>query len=407
MPFNGLTSQPAINRSFFARGIVTGWPRLAASEAKGRLGETHRRILLSRGGGSSRARRPERPGRKNHQRVQKATTGATTDYLFDLAGHVIGEANDSTGSTTTEYVFMEGELLAQIDSSGNIYYAHNSQVSAAQKMTDASRTLVFDRIQEPFGEDSSTPTNTDPTNHRFPGQYADAEDLLNQNNNREYDPTLGYIEADPSGFRGGLNLFGYALQNPTQVIDPSGLDGSLYNSGSAASPVFINASTSGTTSATSASAQTLTAVHATGGNTQQYFELANPSQGGGYIIQQNDMYYLDRSGNHLQSYSFWEAWSVAPGQTHVTPITGWDDNVAFDKDAAAECNAAGAGVTQTARYYDASQLSGGKLPSSFQSWPAPGSVRQADGLPSTTTDPGLPLNVPTVSRTLTNPPSSQ
>ena len=136
------------------------------------------------------------------QRVQKATTGATTDYLFDLAGHVIGEANDSTGSTTVEYIFMEGELLAQIDSSGNIYYAHNSQVSAAQKLTNASRTLVFDRIQEPFGEDSSTPTNTDPTNHRFPGQYADAEDLLNQNNNREYDPTLGYIEADPSGFGG-------------------------------------------------------------------------------------------------------------------------------------------------------------------------------------------------------------
>jgi len=270
MPFEGLTSQPTVHHSVLARGIVTGRPRLAKSEAKGRLGETHRRILLSRDGGSSRARRPERPGRKATddrvmngavaasmtyggrdrlesitvgtptvtfkvnalgQRVQKATTGATTDYLFDLAGHVIGEANDSTGSTTVEYVYMEGELLAQIDSSGNIYYAHNSQVSAAQKLTNASRTLVFDRIQEPFGEDSSTPTNTDPTNHRFPGQYADAEDLLNQNNNREYDPTLGYIEADPSGFRGGLNLYAYARQNPTQWTDPRGLLASMCGPG--------------------------------------------------------------------------------------------------------------------------------------------------------------------------------
>jgi RHS repeat-associated protein len=243
MMTNGLTSQPAINRSFLARGIVTGWPRLAASEAKGRLGETHRRIFLSRDGGSSRARRPERPGRKNHQRVQKATTGATTDYIFDVRGALIAEANDSTGSTTLEYVWMEGQLLAQIDSSGNIYYVHNNQVNAPQKMTDASRTLVWDYETEPFGEYYAAPTNTDSTNHRFPGQYADAEDLLSQNNNREYDPTIGYIEADPSGFRGGLNLFGYAGQNPTQNIDPSGLDSfagvpSYSGSGGAYNPAF-------------------------------------------------------------------------------------------------------------------------------------------------------------------------
>ena len=42
---------------------------------------------------------------------------------------------------------------------------------------------------------------------------------------RDYDPSLGrYIQADPSGFRGGLNLFGYAAQNPTQWVDPMGLE---------------------------------------------------------------------------------------------------------------------------------------------------------------------------------------
>ena len=159
------------------------------------------------------------------QRVQKATTSATTDYLYDLAGHMIGEANDSTGSTTLEYIFMEGKLLAQVDSSGNIYYSHDNQVGAPQKITNSSMTIVWDYETEPFGETYATPTNTDPTNHRFPGQYADAEDLLSYNMNRDYDTTLGrYIEADPLGLKAGPNVFGYAGQNPAEFVDPTGKD---------------------------------------------------------------------------------------------------------------------------------------------------------------------------------------
>lgn len=158
------------------------------------------------------------------QRVEKGTTGLTTDYQYDVRGNLIGENDDSTSNDIVEYVWMEGMLLAQIDSSGNIFYVHSNQVNAPQKITNASRTVVWDYEIEPFGETYATPTNTTPTSHRFPGQYADAEDLLSYNGNRDYDPTLGrYPEADPSGFTGGLNLFGYAGQNPVQAIDPSGL----------------------------------------------------------------------------------------------------------------------------------------------------------------------------------------
>jgi len=158
------------------------------------------------------------------QRVQKAVTGATTDYHYDLAGHLIGEANDSTGANLREYVYMEGTPLAQIDSSGNIFYVHNNQVNAPQKITDASRTLVWDYEIEPFGETYATPTNTDPTNIRFPGQYSDAENLLNYNGWRDQDPTTGrYNEADLLGFAGGYNLFSYAGQSPTQWTDFFGL----------------------------------------------------------------------------------------------------------------------------------------------------------------------------------------
>ena len=41
---------------------------------------------------------------------------------------------------------------------------------------------------------------------------------------RYYDPSIGRdISADPIGQRGGLNLYTYALNSPTGVIDPLGL----------------------------------------------------------------------------------------------------------------------------------------------------------------------------------------
>jgi len=159
------------------------------------------------------------------QRVSEAFSGATTHYIHDIRGNIIAEANGSTGTTTQEYVWMEGELLAQIDGSGNIAYVHNNQVEAPQKITNPSRTLVFDQISEPFGEVYSTPTNTTPTNIRFPGQYANANNSLYHNNNRDYFPWGDiYAEVDPSGLAGGLNPLSYAGQNPTENIDPWGLD---------------------------------------------------------------------------------------------------------------------------------------------------------------------------------------
>jgi RHS repeat-associated protein len=158
------------------------------------------------------------------QRASKASSGTTTDYIQDIRDNIIAEADGSTGTTAQEYVWMEGQLLAQIDGSGNIVYVRSDYVNNPQKIPNPSRTLVWDRIQEPSGEDSSTPTNTTPTNHRFPSQYFDAEKSLNYNNFCDYDRSVGrYIEADLLGLNGGSNFFSYAGQSPTQWIDPEGL----------------------------------------------------------------------------------------------------------------------------------------------------------------------------------------
>ncbi|RJP74812.1 MAG: RHS repeat-associated core domain-containing protein [Desulfobacteraceae bacterium] len=59
----------------------------------------------------------------------------------------------------------------------------------------------------------------------YPGQYYDSETGLHYNYYRYYDPSVGrYLTPDPIGLAGGINLYAYALNNPTNLIDFYGLD---------------------------------------------------------------------------------------------------------------------------------------------------------------------------------------
>ncbi len=122
--------------------------------------------------------------------------------------------------------FLPG-LLAQSTggrtTSEQIYYYINDHLGTPQKMIDQTNSVVWAADYLPFGNANVT-INTQENNFRFPGQFFDNETGLHYNWHRYYDPKLGrYLRADPIGLAGGINLFVYSYNNPTNLIDPYGL----------------------------------------------------------------------------------------------------------------------------------------------------------------------------------------
>ena len=124
-------------------------------------------------------------------------------------------------SITMAFGFLA--LFASCIVSGEeLYFVHTDHLGTPQVVTDASQATVWEGRQTPFGE-TEVITNQIEMNVRFPGQYYDQESGLSYNYFRDYDPSLGrYVQSDPIGLDGGVNTYGYTLQNPILNIDPTG-----------------------------------------------------------------------------------------------------------------------------------------------------------------------------------------
>jgi RHS repeat-associated protein len=161
------------------------------------------------------------------RRVSKTVNGAATYFVYGPEGQLLAEL-DSSGNTQAEHVWLDGMPLAVIKE-GQIAYVHADPLGAPRLATDQAGTAVWRWGGDPFG---AAPADQDPDgdgapfvyNLRFPGQYFDAETGLHYNMARYYDPATGrYRESDPIGLNGGVNTYAYVGNNPVSYVDPLGL----------------------------------------------------------------------------------------------------------------------------------------------------------------------------------------
>jgi RHS repeat-associated protein len=161
------------------------------------------------------------------QRVRKKLAPSGNHYyVYDEAGHLIGEYN---GNTLIQETVWLGDIPVATLRGSNIFYVHSDHLNAPRTVTQPSNNAIrwrWDR--DPFG---ATAVNENPSglgvfsyNLRLPGQFYDAETGLNYNYFRDYDPAIGrYVESDPVGLFAGTNTYSYAYSSPQLWFDPSGL----------------------------------------------------------------------------------------------------------------------------------------------------------------------------------------
>lgn len=116
----------------------------------------------------------------------------------------------------------------------DIYYVHTDHINTPRLVTQASNGAIRWRWDDtdPYG---MLPPNENPAgsgafvlNLRMPGQYYDRESNLYYNYFRDYDPQTGrYVQSDPIGIEGGINVYTYVNGNPVKKVDMDGLQGFL------------------------------------------------------------------------------------------------------------------------------------------------------------------------------------
>jgi RHS repeat-associated protein len=165
------------------------------------------------------------------RRVSKTFQGATTVFVNDGIQEI---AEYTSGTLAREYVFgpYSDEPLMMKSGGQSYYYQTNNQYSVAA-LTDSNGTVVERYKYDPYGKatvlapDGMTVRSTSSYGnpYQWQGGRVALETGLNYKRARYYSTDLGrFINRDPIGYQGGINLYAYCCGAPLDRLDPSGND---------------------------------------------------------------------------------------------------------------------------------------------------------------------------------------
>jgi RHS repeat-associated protein len=149
--------------------------------------------------------------------VEKTNGAITSTRKFVWCGDEKCEFRDANDAVTL-MAYPQGQYVGTTK-----YFYFRDHLGSIREMMKSNGTLVARFDYDPWGR-STTVLNTIVPDFNYTGLYRHSASNLEMAVHRFYDPELGrWINRDPIGEGGGVNLYGYAANVPLRFTDPLGL----------------------------------------------------------------------------------------------------------------------------------------------------------------------------------------
>lgn len=165
--------------------------------------------------------------RSDGLRAWKQTAAGRTYFLYD--GEFLLAELDATGSVTTVNTWGAAGLVSRRAGGSSVFYTFDPQGSVSERL-DGTAAVLTSHVWDAHGIGQSTGVTTDPFGYKGQGgYYHDSETGFLLLTHRYYDPSSGrFLNRDPIGYQGGVNVYAYVNNSPITRADPSGL-ASIWN----------------------------------------------------------------------------------------------------------------------------------------------------------------------------------
>jgi len=168
-----------------------------------------------------------------NRRVHVQTASATNEYIYDYAGRRVSTWLSPNNYGSEGRIYWDGEQFAYRSTDGTTYFDHQDTLGTERMRTNYSGTAGSSYVSLPWGDGYTATVNAsgaDQDNEHFAGLERDAESDTEHAQFRNYasaqgrwlapDPYMGnYDLTNPQS----MNRYAYGLNNPTSMLDPSGL----------------------------------------------------------------------------------------------------------------------------------------------------------------------------------------